>query len=380
MLSFVSTNNRLVLTAALVASFAITAGCGDETESSTPAVVSSGPDLPIEPPPLSSYSGPGSNWHYELNDDGSFEVTRSPMVGAANDLVVSGTYLTTAAGFLAMTVETASGDDAPEVGSSLWALEVANHALFLSPAGTSDDHMIPMVQGGQCMGSDLANNWINVKSRPSDDATSTTGSYFGTFNFTAAIGSFDLTSQFALSAGYPEQGLFELGRGFCSDGVLSTPTSDVYISGTGSVIANANAADEDGGFFVLALPKSTIGSIGDFDGNYVGVMADSAGEADQKMLPVSVTCTAGICSGDFVTDVATGAVAGQPFTLDLFGTINEPTTGFITGGLTVNGSTGNTACMVDNDVRGTGQRMISCAAQSPARGYPLVNLIIASVD
>ncbi len=380
MLSFVSTNNRLVLTAALVASFAITAGCGDETESSTPAVVSSGPDLPIEPPPLSSYSGPGSNWHYELNDDGSFEVTRSAAVGMPNDLVVSGTYQITAAGFLDMTVDAATGIDAPAAGSSLWALEVPDYALFLSPASTSDDSMIPMIQGGQCTGADLANNWINVQSRPSDDATSEAGSYFGTFDFTAAVGAPTLSTQFALTDGFPDQGAFELGNGFCNDGVLSTASSDIYMSGTGSVLANAAAADEDGGFTVLALPKSTIGSISDFDGDYVGAMADSGADENQKMLPVSVTCVAGICSGDVVTDVVSGALAGQPFTLDLFGTINEPSPGFLTGGLTVNGSTGNTACMVDNDVRGTGQRMISCAAQSPARGYPLVNLIIASVD
>jgi hypothetical protein len=380
MLSFVSTNTRLVTTSALFAVFAIAAGCGDETETSVPAVVSGGPGPSVELPPMSSYSGPGSNWHYELNDDGSYEVTRSAAVGMPNDLVVSGTYQTTAAGFLNMTVDAATGIDAPATGSSLWALEVPDYALFLSPASTSDDSMIPMIQGGQCSGADLANNWISVQSRLSADVTSDAGSYFGTFEFTAAIGAPNLSTQFALTNGFPDQGAFELGNGFCNDGVLTTASSDIYMSGTGSVIANADAADEDGGFMVLALPKTTAGSISDFDGDYVGTMADSGADDNQKMLPVSVTCAAGICSGDVVTDVTSGSVAGQPFTVDLFGTLNAPTPGFATGQLTSGGVTGNVACMVDNDVRGTGQRMISCAGQSPSRSYRLTNLIIASTD
>lgn len=380
MFSFVNKNTRWILTSAVLAVFSVTAGCGEESTSATPSTVTGAPDPVAETPPMSSYSGPGSNWHYDLNEDGSFEITRSPVVGAANDLVISGTYQTTAAGFLQMTVDASSGTDAPAVDSSLWALEVPDYALFLSPASSSDDRMIPLVQGGQCIGSDLANNWINVQARLSADATSPEGSYFGTFNFTAAVGTSDLSTQFALAGGFSDQGSATLDPGFCNDGVMSTASSDIYFSGTGSVMANAFASDQDGGFLLLALPKTTIGSISDYDGSYVGVLTDDGADANQKVLPVSVTCAAGVCSGDIVTDISTGATAGQPFTADLFGTINEPASGFATGLINMGGSTGTIACMVDNNVRGTGQRMISCTGQSPIRGYAMLNLILASTD
>ena len=380
MFSFVSKNTRWVLSMAVLAIFSITAGCGDETTSSTPSTVSGTPDPDPVTPPMSSYSGPGSNWNYDLNVDGSFEITRSPVFGAANDLVVTGTYQTTAAGFLQMTVAGGTGLDAPSAGTSLWALEVPDYALFLSPASTSDDRMIPMVQGAECSGTDLGNNWINVQARPSDDASSASGSYFGTFEFTNAVGTSTLSTQHALTAGFPDQGLATMGPGFCNDGVLSTATADVYMSATGAVLANASASDEDGGFFALALPKTTIGSISDFDGTYVGILSDNGVDAGDKVLPVSVTCAAGICSGDVVSDVATGATAGQPFTADLFGTINEPSPGFATGTIDMAGNIGSLVCMVDDNVQGSGQRMVSCTGQSPIRGYPMLNLILASTD
>jgi len=380
MFLFVHKNARWMISSVALAILSIAAGCGEETTSETPATVTAAPGPVAESPPMSSYSGPGSNWHYELNDDGSFVVSRSPVVGAANDLVISGTYQTSAAGFLQMTVDASSGIDAPAVASSLWALEVPDYALFLSPAATSDDRMIPMVQGGQCVGSDLGNNWINVQARLSADATSAAGSYFGTFSFTSAVGTSDLSTQFALTGGFPEQGSVGLDPGFCNGGVMSTATSDIYFSGTGAVMAHAFSTDQDGGFMLLALPKTTIGSISDYDGSYVGVLSDGGANANEKVLPVSVTCAAGICSGDVVADTTTGATAGQPFTADLFGTINEPSPGFATGDFSMGGNSGSLACMVDNDVRGTGQRMISCTGQSPIRGYPMLNLILASTD
>lgn len=380
MFSFMNKNTRWILTSAVLAVFSIASGCGEETTSATPSSVADAPDPVAETPPMSSYSGPGSNWHYDLNEDGTFEITRSPVVGAANDLVISGTYQTTGAGFLLMSVDAGSGSGAPAAGSSLWALEVPDYALFLSPASNGDDRMIPMVQGGQCIGSDLSNNWINVQARPSADATSAQGSYFGSFNFTNAVGTADLATQFALTGGFPDQGQVTLSPGFCNDGIITTATSDIYLSDTGAAMANAFASDQDGGFLLLALPRSTIGSLDDYDGSYVGILADNGGDPDQKVFPVAVTCASGICTGAVVTDVTTGATAGQTFTVDLFGTINEPSPGFATGEFRMGGGTGSIACMVDSDVRGTGQRMISCTGQSPLRGYPMLNLVLASTD
>jgi len=373
-------NKYPLLPAALIAVMAVAAGCGEEETTTSTAAVADAPEAPVAVAPMSSYGGPGSNWAHDLFEDGTFQVTRSPAMGLANDLSVSGSYEVTAAGFLQMTVDASTGADAPAVGELLWAVEIPDQALFLSPASTSDDHMIPMVQGGQCANGDFGGNWINVRARLSGDATSPVGDYFGSINYTISDGATSLSASHALGGGFASQEASSLGNGYCRDGVIVTAESDIYVSASGSVVANAFASDEDGGFFVLAMPKKTTSSIAAFDGNYIGIASDDGETVEQKVRPVSVTCSGGICSGDYVTDVATGATAGQPFTVDLFGTINEPLHGFATGQLSADGATGNIACMVDDDVLGTGQRVISCAGQSPSRVYRLFNLILASTD
>ncbi len=373
-------NKYPLLPIALIAVIAVAAGCGEEETTTSIAAVADTPDVPVTVAPMSSYGGPGSNWAYDLFEDGTFQVTRSAALGLADDLTVSGSYEVTAAGFLQMTVDASTGTDAAAVGELLWAIEVPNQALLLSPASSSDDYMIPMVQGGQCADGDFGGNWINVRARLSGDASSSVGDYFGSINYTISDGATSLSTSYALGGGFAGQEASSLGNGFCSDGVIQTAESDIYVSANGGVIANAFASDEDGGFFVLAMPKKTLRSVAAFDGNYIGVSSDDGTSTEQKVRPVSVTCNSGICSGDYVTDVATGATAGQPFTVDLFGTINEPLHGFATGQLDIGGATGNIACMVDDDVLGTGQRMISCAGQSPSRTYRLFNLILTSAD
>ncbi len=370
------TKIRWLLSCAIVATFSIVAGCGDED---TP-ISASPPPPPVGPVPMTTYAGAGSNWNYDLFQDGTFALTRATAIGLANDLSVSGSFQTTAAGFLQMTIGAASGTDAPQAGTTVWAVEVPNYALLLSPISTSDDSMIPMIQGSQCPGTDLVNNWVNVRTRFNSDSTSANGSYFGSFNFTNGNGGTELINQFALAGGYADQGSASLGFGVCRDGIIRNPDAIVYLAGTGGAVAHVGPSDADGGFVVFALPKRTIASIDSLDGSYVGILSDNGESSNQKVSPVSITCASGICTGDEVTDVVTGATAGQPFTFDLFGTSNDPGQGFITGTLDIGGVVGNIACMVDDNVRGTGQRMMSCAGQSPTRSYQMVNLILASND
>ena len=370
------TKIRWLLSCALIATFSIVAGCGDEDA----PISASPPPPPVGPVPMSTYAGAGSNWNYDLFQDGTFSLTRATVIGLPSDLSVSGSYQTTAAGFLQMTVGAASGTDAPQVGATVWAIEVPDYALLLSPISTGDNQMIPMIQGSQCPGTDLANNWISVQPRASSDATSANGSYFGSFSYTNGNGGTQLISQFALADGFADQGTASLGFGVCRDGVISNPDAVVYLAGTGGAVANIGPSDADGGIVVFALPKSTVASIDSLDGSYIGIMADRGAFTSDIVSPVSISCTSGICIGDLVTDVVTGVTAGQPFILDLFGTSNDPGPGFITGSINISGVVGNIACMVDDNVRGTGQRMISCAGQSPTKSYEIVNLILASTD
>ena len=93
-----------------------------------------------------------------------------------------------------------------------------------------------------------------------------------------------------------------------------------------------------------------------------------------------VNCSSGICTGEVVADVATGALSGDTFTVDLSGSLNVPTIGLSTGTVTVNGSSGNLGCMLDANVNFAGERMIACAGQSTNRSYALLNLILSSND
>jgi hypothetical protein len=372
-----STTKRYLRPITFVAAIAITAGCNEET---TTANAPADPVPPVAAAPMSSYSGPGSNWNVDLNEDGSYAASHSVSPGMPGDLSISGSYQQTTEGFISLTIEASSGDDAPVRGNKAWALEIPNHALFLSPVSTNDDHGISLVGGGECPNSDSIGNWINVRAPLSSNAESPEGSYFGSFAYTYANGSTVLTSQFALTVGNPDQGEYSSGNGFCRDGIIQTDSSDIYLSATGGATAHVNAAAADGGMIVFALPRATIGSISDLDGSYAGMIMDEGALFGEKVSPVIVTCNSGLCSGDFVNDVDAGTMAGQPFTVDLSGTINEPGMGLTTGELSLNGATGNIGCMVDPDNTGSGQRTISCAAQSPSQGYQLLNLILVSND
>ena len=145
-------NKYALMPAAMLAAITIVAGCGEETQENIPAVVDA---APAEEVPMSSYGGPGSNWAYDLFDDGSFEVTRSDALGLADDLNIGGSYEVTATGFLQMTVDSSSGADAPVAGETFWAIELPNGTAILSPTSASSGQMVPIVQAGACVDGDI---------------------------------------------------------------------------------------------------------------------------------------------------------------------------------------------------------------------------------
>jgi len=376
-------SNRHLLPAVVIASVSVATGCLDNTvdpEAVAAQVAAAAAVQPVVvPPPMATYGAQGSNWQYDFNDDGTYLITRSERPGMDNDLSVSGAYQVTDAGFVSMDVGASSGIDAPDVGSAIWAVEVPDFALVVSPVATSDDNFIAMVPGGECAGNDLSNNWIAVRAQASGDATSAEGSYFGSMIYQQSANSTSLTSQYALTTGNPDQGSLDLGIGYCSDGIVETATSDIYLGSQDSATVRANVGDASEQT-VFSLPKTTIGSIVDLDGSYSGVISDDGKDLDAKVSPVVVTCNAGICTGDVVSDVIAGTTAGEPFTVDLSGSINVPGSGLTTGQLQLGGSNGNVGCMVDADLDTNGSRVISCAGQSPTRDYRLFNLILISND
>ena len=373
--------NKNPLFAAVLATITVVTGCSDGTDTATAAdPAASVGSTAVVPPAMATYNAPGSNWEYQFTDNGSFALSRSDHPGMTADLSVSGSFQITAAGFVSMTVAASSGSDAPSVDSQIWALEIPDYALVLSPVSTSDDNFIPMVVGGQCPGSDFSNNWVTVRAQLSGDTTSADSGFFGSMSYQHTDGATSLLSQYALTSGNPDKGSMSLGNGYCREGVLGTATSDIYLAPEGSATVRANVDDIDSEQMIFSLPKKTIGSITGLDGSYVGLISDDGADTADKVLPIIVNCSSGTCTADVVIDVDAGTMAGQPFVVDLSGSINVPSPGLTTGQLFMNGGSTNVGCMVDENNDNVGNRMISCAGQSPTRDYRLFNMILMSND
>ncbi len=131
---------------------------------------SSGPANPQQPPPTGAapvaYNGPGSKWDADLREDGSFRITRRADVNSAIDMTIDGNYVRSAAGFVLMTVDSATGQDAPAQGDTAWAIEAEGYALMLYTQG---DNFIPMIKSGVCPSADFNGNWVIRNTRGSPD-------------------------------------------------------------------------------------------------------------------------------------------------------------------------------------------------------------------
>ena len=91
---FASKTSRMVTSIVALSALVFAAGCGEESEPSV-AAQATGSEVPQVTPPMASYSGPGSNWEYDLNEDGTYQVLRSALPGMDSDLKVSGSYQST---------------------------------------------------------------------------------------------------------------------------------------------------------------------------------------------------------------------------------------------------------------------------------------------
>ena len=155
-------------------------GCGHSSSSSTPTPASTSTSAGQG---NSSYTGAGSKWDVDLNEDATFLIQRRDEVSSGVDLTVSGDYETLASGFLLLTVVEASGADAPQSGDTAWALELPGYALMLNTDGRTDSQLIAMVESGSCPADDFVGNWVVVKSREGALATDSDQDFFGTFDF-----------------------------------------------------------------------------------------------------------------------------------------------------------------------------------------------------
>lgn len=331
-----------------------------------------------------AYSGPGSKWNFNLAADNSFTIERSAGVNAPVDMTIAGSYSRLASGFMTLTVASSTGTNAPAAGDIAWAVEVPGYALLVKPMQAGSDQMIAMVASGSCPTGDLNANWVLVKQDVGRDTSDPTADYTGTFSYNATSGTPGLPSKYSLTDPTTNLGTFSLGAGTCADGILSFAGATLYLTNNGGAVVHTFGSDlttEDDDNFIFALEQKAIGNVNTMDGDFVGMLFDEAGTAGNKIVPISMSCVSGVCTGYNVTDIETGAVdTSSSVTVSLTGTVDTPETGIITGTISTNTSVGNLTCMLDIDVSGTGKKIGSCVGQAPDDATKMFNVMFVSKD
>ncbi len=326
-----------------------------------------------------SYNGPGSVWDVEL-DDGDFTITMRENLAAEVALTITGDYVRHDSGFLVFTVGDSLGTDGPSAGDQAWAIEVPGYALLLKPMAAGSDQLIPMVSAGSCPDADFQANWVIVKKASDAAADDADRDFFGTFAYTAATGTASLPSRRALANDFQDGGAANLTGGDCAEGIMSVEDAVMYLTSNGGAIVHTGVSTPADSSFIFALTQKAIADTASLDGEYAGVLFDESSADGEKIAPVALECSAGICSGTLVTDVVTGATSPETVTVTLSGTADVLGNGLVTGTIASGADSGNLACMADNDVLGGGRKMISCVGQSPGDNANMFNVLFVSKD
>ena len=371
-------NKSLMLIA--LSGLALMAGCSDDasTADTTTSTISS-----------QNYTGPGSKWDLQLNDDGTFHIDHRPNVDSAIDFTVDGTYIRHDSGFITLEVTGGEGD-APAAGSTAWALEAPGYAFMLKPL--DGEQLIAMVTAGECPPGDLDANWVIVKQdRSGDDghaeANSDTRDFAGTFHYDAATGVPTLPVKKALSTGFPDVtgGGIDPGDVVCDQGIMDVPGATMYLTANGGAIVHTESgtpADETDDQIIFGLGQKAITNAADTDGDYAGMLFDDNMADGSKLNPVSLSCTSGTCVATLVTDVVSGAASTDSVTITLSNDINAigdtVVNGFMTGSISDGSENGNMICMVDTNAVGSGKKIVSCVGQSPGDVNDMFNVLFVS--
>ncbi len=330
-----------------------------------------------------AYSGPGSKWNFNLATDGTFDIARSAGVGAPVDMTIDGSYSRLSSGFLKLTVGSSTGTNAPAAGETAWAVEVPGYALLVKPIQANSDQIITMVAAGSCPTGDLAANWVLVKQEVGMNASNTQADYTGTFNYNATSGVASLPTKYSIAAPTVDLGAGVLpANGGCVDGIWSFSDATMYLTNNGGAMVHTfggSLTTEDDDNFIFALKQKAIVNVSAMDGEYAGMLFDGAGTAGNKIVPISMSCTSGTCTGANVVNIDTGEVdATSSVTVSLTGTVDSPQPGIITGIISTGTSTGNVTCMVDIDASGTGKKIGSCIGQAPDDATKMFNVMFVS--
>ena len=325
------------------------------------------------------YNGPGSKWDFEFSSDGTFDISKRANASSPVLFSVDGTWVTTSRGFKLLTVTAVSGTGGPSVGDVAWAVDVPGYALLLKPIESGSDQVIPMVAAGACPTADQNANWVIVKKANASDATDASRDFFGTFSWNAGASTATLPMRRALDNSFTDQGANGLGAVTCTNGLASVSDAQMYLTNNGGAIVHTQINNPNDASFIFALGQKAITNVTNFDGTYAGMIFDGNYASGNRVIPATMSCTGGTCTGSLLAGPQDGSAASDPWTLTLSGTVDGLGNGLITGTIRddTSSNTGNAACMVDVDVLGAGGKIISCVVQSPGDNTKMGNAIFA---
>lgn len=323
------------------------------------------------------YNGPGSKWDVILNADNTFEVTVRENANSPIQLTVNGDYSRATSGFTLLTVDSATGNGAPNQGDIAYALEVPGYAFMLRPLDADNDQITPMIESGACPSADFNANWVVVKKSNNAPANDATRDFFGTFSYDATLGGATIPSRFALASDFASLGSAGFSEGTCNEGLMFVDDAQMYLTSSGGGIVQTSISDEDESNFIFALPQDTVNNIANLDGDYSGLLFDkSHSDPADRISPVYLSCLAGACTGQIVTDVTNGTLSNETVNILLGNVVDTPSAGFVTGTI----GAGSLACMVDLDAANSGKNVVNCVGQSPGSGQQdsMFNVLLVS--
>lgn len=139
---------------------------------------------------------------------------------------------------------------------------------------------------------------------------------------------------------------------------------------------HTNQSNDDEANIIFAMPQQPFTAVSDLDGELIGIMFDqNPSPANDAVMAVTASCTAGLCQGALIDDVRTGDSVAT-FSINLTGTLDQPTPGFITGTILSENEEGNIACVVNTDLGTSGTNLVSCVGQAPGDNTGMFNLIL----
>ncbi|NVK31447.1 MAG: hypothetical protein HWE20_10605 [Gammaproteobacteria bacterium] len=336
------------------------AGCGGSGNSSPPPTQSTS----------KTYNGAGSKWELTLNSDNTCTLTESD-----SNLFIDATCENLSTGFLQITVTSATGNNAPAIGSVTYGFELSGYMLpFVS---FSEDKLLPTIISGNCPTGDLKHNFI-VSYAKSNSATSDFDGW-GTFGYwesnrtnnTLTVKVYDrngnLTNTFTPT--------FDIGAA-CSNGSFFQADQDggedttAYFSESGGLIWHQESTTDQRIENDFMIPYDDgISSVSQLDGNYIGYTISGNGQTNYTSTPVNVSVSNGVFTLKKV-NLVTGVTAGSTHSSFTLNAEISGTRGLLQGLVTeydetVANNNEGIGCAIDLNAGNSGKDVIICGGMLP---------------